>query len=170
MGLLWLQVLRSSPVRRIIATEPVAFRREKAERLGADTAIDPSSDGFAELLAEKLPEGADVIVDATGDPSAVEQAIPLLAPGGTFMIFGVCPAGSSVSFDPAQLYEKQARIVASKMPPATLDKAGRLIEAGRIACDELVTETRGLDLLAGSVAGFNDHRGSQVKVAINPWR
>ncbi|MFP3937910.1 MAG: alcohol dehydrogenase catalytic domain-containing protein [Phycisphaerae bacterium] len=170
VGLLWLQVMRNSPVRRIVVTEPVAFRREKAERLGADGAIDPSAERFAEILAEKLPEGANAIVDATGDPSAVEGAIPLLAPGGTFMVFGVCPAGSSVRFDPAELYEKQARIIASKMPPATLDKAGRLIEAGRIPCDELVTDTRPLDALANSVAGFNDHRNNQIKVAIDPWR
>lgn len=170
VGLLWLQVMRSSPVRRIVQTEPIAFRRDKAARLGADAVADPLTDGFAELIAEELPEGADVIIDATGDPHAVEDAIPLLAPGGTFMIFGVCPAGSSVRFDPAQLYEKQARIVASKMPPATLDTSARVIETGHIVCDELVTDTRPLDELADSVACFNNHRDSQIKVAIDPWR
>jgi 2-desacetyl-2-hydroxyethyl bacteriochlorophyllide A dehydrogenase len=169
VGLLWLQVVRSSPVRRVLVSEPVAFRREKAGRLGADVVIDPSDEDLPQRIRKELPAGADAIVDATGDPTAVEQAIDLLAPGGTFLIFGVCPAGSRVQFDPAELYEKQARIVASKMPPATLDVAARLIESGRIASDELVTDTRPLDQLAESVAGFETHREGQVKVAIDPW-
>jgi 2-desacetyl-2-hydroxyethyl bacteriochlorophyllide A dehydrogenase len=169
VGLLWLQVVRSSPVRRVVVSEPVAFRRDKAERLGADAVIDPSTGDLAARVREELPDGADAIIDATGVPSAVAQAIPLLAPGGTFLIFGVCPAGSRVQFDPAKLYEKQARIVASKMPPATLDVAARLIESGRIASDVLVTETRPLEKLAESVTSFEDHRDSQVKVAIDPW-
>lgn len=170
VGLLWLQVVRNSPVGRIVLSEPVAFRRDKAARLGADVTVDPTEQDLTELVGEELGEGADAVIDATGDPSAVEQTIPLLAAGGTFLIFGVCPAGSSVSFDPAMLYEKQARIVASKMPPATLDAAARVIESGLIDCDELVTDTRGLEELADSVAGFDDHRDTQIKVAIDPRR
>ena len=112
----------------------------------------------------------DFIVDATGDPHAIEQAAPLLAAGGTLMIFGVCPAGSRIALDPFELYNKQARVIASKMPPGTLDRSARLIAAGRVPCKELVTATLGLDQLADSVASFNAHRDRQIKVAIDPWR
>ena len=171
VGLLWAQMLRASPLRRLVQTELVAFRREKAARLGADVVIDPSAgDGLEAAVRRELPGGVDFIVDATGSPEAVQQALPLLARGATFLIFGVCPAGSSVSFDPFEIYNKEARIVASKMPPRTLGRAARLIESGRIACDEIVTETRPLDRLAESVAGFSEHRDTQVKVAIDPWK
>ena len=55
------------------------------------------------------------------------------------------------------------------MPPATLDRAAKLIESGRIPCEDIVTGTFGLADLAEKVAGFNDHRDSQVKVAVDPW-
>jgi L-iditol 2-dehydrogenase len=170
VGLLWAQMLRSSPCSRLIQTEIVGFRREKAKRLAADVVIDPSACSLAEAVREELPEGVDFIVDATGEPAAVEQAIGLLAKGGTFLIFGVCPMGSSVRIEPFALYNKEARIIASKMPPRTLDRSARLIESGRIPCEEIVTGTFALEKLAESVAGFNDHRDSQVKVAIDPWR
>lgn len=170
VGLLWGQMLKSSPCYRLVQTEIVPFRRDKARKLGADVVIDPAAGDLGKQVRAVLPDGVDFIVDATGDPAAVEQAIPLLARGGTFLIFGVCPAGSSIRVDPFELYNKEVKIIASKMPPRTLDRAARLIEAGRIPCQEIVTATFGLDALAGSVAGFNDHRDRQVKVAIDPWK
>ena len=169
VGLLWAQLLKQSLCSRLIQTEVVAFRREKAARLGADVVIDPAAGDLAERVAAERPDGVDFIVDATGDPTAVEQAMPLLARGGTFMIFGVCPAGSRVRIDPFELYNKEARIIASKMPPRTLGRSARLIESGLIPCDEIVTATLPLEELAASVAGFNDHRDRHVKVAIDPW-
>lgn len=169
VGLLWLAMLKSSPSSRLIQTEIADFRRQKAKRLGADVVIDPRTEDLPARVRAELPAGVDFIIDATGDPAAVEQAVPLLAKGGTFLIFGVCPEGSRVRIDPFHLYNKEAKIVASKMPPRTLDRAARLIEAGRIPCQEIVTASFGLADLAARVAGFNDHRESQVKVAIDPW-
>jgi len=169
VGLLWVQMLKDSPVSLLLVSEPVEFRRGKAAQLGADVVIDPTSADLGESVRSHLPGGVDFIVDATGDPQAVQQAIPLLARGGTFLIFGVCPAGSEVRFDPFELYNKQARIVASKMPPGTLDRAARLIESGRIACEQIVTETRPLSRLVESIEGFDVHRDAQIKVAIDPW-
>jgi len=170
VGLLWNQMLRSSPCYRLLQTEIAGYRREKARKLGADVVIDPGAGDLGEQVRGELPDGVDFIVDATGDPAAVEQAVPLLARGGTFLIFGVCPTGSSIRVDPFELYNKEAKVIASKMPPRTLDRSARLIESGRIPCEALVTATFGLDALADRIAGFNDHRDSQVKVAIDPWR
>jgi L-iditol 2-dehydrogenase len=170
VGLLWAQMLRSSPCFKLLQTEIAAFRRRKARALGADVVIDPGAGELAEQVRAELPDGVDFIVDATGEPQAVQQAIPLLARGGTFLVFGVCPMGSSLRLDPFELYNKEARIIASKMPPGTLDRSARLIESGRIPSREIVTATFGLDDLAEKVAGFNDYRDSQVKVAIDPWR
>ena len=170
VGLLWAQMLKNSPCTRLLQTEIVAFRRQKAEQLGADVVIDPGAVDLAEAVRDELPDGVDFIVDATGEPEAVEQAIGLLAKGGTFLIFGVCPAGAGIRITPFELYNKEARIIASKMPPRTLDRSARLIESGRIPCEQIVTGTFALEQLAEKVAGFHDHRDSQVKVAIDPWR
>ena len=170
VGLLWGQMLRSSPCRRLLQTEIVGFRRRRAKELAADVVIDPAAGDLAEQVRAELPDGADFIIDATGDPAAVEQAIGLLARGGTFLIFGVCPTGAGIRIDPFELYNKEAKIIASKMPPRTLDRSARLIESGRIPCERIVTATFGLDELGAKVAGFNDHRDTQVKVAIDPWQ
>lgn len=169
VGLLWTQLLASSPLRLLIQTELLAYRRRKAGRLGANVVIDPSREDVGERVRQALPEGVDVIVDATGSPPAIQQALPLLARGGTLLIFGVCPSGSRIELDPFQLYNKEARVIASKMPPMTLDRSARLIEAGRFATRELVTSTIGLSSLAAAVEGFERNARAQVKVAVDPW-
>jgi L-iditol 2-dehydrogenase len=168
VGVLWAQMLKSSLCRLLLQTEVVPFRRRQAAKLGADVVIDPSAD-LAGKVRKLLPEGVDYIIDATGSPPAIEQALPLLARGGTFMVFGVCPAGSKLSFDPFVLYNKEARIIASKMPPMTLDRSARLIESGRIANDKIVTATLPLSALADAIAGFEANAARQIKVAVDPW-
>ena len=93
VGLLWTALLARSPVSPLLQTEIEEFRRRKALRMGADVVLDPAAGGFEQSLRSQLPEGADYIIDATGDPSAIQQALPLLARGGTLLIFGVCPVG-----------------------------------------------------------------------------
>ena len=168
VGLLWTQLVKSSPAGRILQSEAVAMRRGKAETLGADVAIDPA-DGLAAAVRAELREGADYIIDATGDPEAIQEAVDLLAPGGTFMMFGVCPAGATIEVEPHEMFRKEATILGSKMPPGTLHRSARLIESGRIACEEIVTTTRGLAETADLVAGFSEHRDAHVKIAIDPW-
>ncbi len=55
------------------------------------------------------------------------------------------------------------------MPPGTLARAARLIEAGVIPCQEIVTAMLPLAELPKAVQSFNTWRDRQVKVAINPW-
>jgi len=168
VGLLWAQVLKSSPARTVVQTEIVPFRRDRAKALGADVVIDPGEEDLARSV-DGLGGGADYIIDATGSAEAVQQALPLLAPGGTFMIFGVCPAGSNVRLDPHEMFLKESTIIASKMPIGTLDRAARLIESGRIACEEIVTTTLPLAKLSDAIEGFNAHCDRYIKVAIDPW-
>ena len=169
VGLLWASVLAGSPCRPLIVTEPVAMRRRRAQAIGATHVLDPQAGDLAEAVRRIVPDGVEFIVDATGEPAAIEQALPLLAPGGTFMIFGVCPAGASVRFDPFELYNKQARVIASKMPPHQLPRSAAMIDAGLIPCDQIVTATVGLDELARRVSEFATGRDANVKIVVDPW-
>ena len=131
--------------------------------------LDPQARDFERVVRGQLPDGVDCIIDATGDPAAIQQALPLLARGGTMLLFGVCPVGSKVTVDPFHLYNTEGRIVASKMPPATLARSARLIEAGVIPTDQIVTATLPLSQWPQAVRSFNAWRDRQVKVAIDPW-
>jgi len=171
VGLLWAQLLVGGPRGVLIQTEIEPFRRDKAAALGADVVIDPNAEDLGDRVRREAPGGVDYLIDATGSPDAVQQALDadLLAPGGTAMLFGVCPIGTRLTFEPHEMFAKEITILGSKMPPGTLDRAAGLIAAGRIDCDAIVTTTLPLGDLSAAIEGFTAHRGSRVKVAIDPW-
>ncbi len=170
VGLLWGLLLRCSPLSLRLQSEPEPYRRGLAEEICmVHHALDSADPDLPAKVRDLTGGGVDYVIDATGNPQAVQQGIELLADGGTFMIFGVCPSDAEIRLNPFELYNKQARILSSKMPPGTLDRAVHLIEAGLIPSEQLVTETRPLSDLGRSVAAFNEHRNTQVKVAIDPW-
>jgi 2-desacetyl-2-hydroxyethyl bacteriochlorophyllide A dehydrogenase len=168
VGLLWNQMLKNSPSAYLIQSEPVAYRRQAAAALGADLVIDPSSENVAERVRAILPEGVDFIVDASGNPQAVEEGIRLVRKGGTFMIFGVCPKESAIRVDPHEIYQREMRIIASKMPPRKLNQAARLLESGKIDYERIVTTVRGLDAVVEAIHMFTEGRNRHVKIAIDP--
>jgi len=167
VGLLWNQMFRSSPCTCLIQSEPVAYRRQAAIELGANLVIDPSRESVAERVREVLPDGVDYIVDASGDPEAVEEGIRLVRKGGTFMVFGVCPKESQIRVDPHELYQREMRVIASKMPPRKLHQAARLLESGRIDSERIVTTLRGLDDVVEAIHLFTEGRDRNVKIAID---
>src|SRR5213079_3315710 len=83
VGLLVTQLLRRSGA-RVIAVEPSALRRTFAERCGADSAIAPSDDALLHALT--AGRGADIAIDASGGPGALQQAIDSVAPEGTVVV------------------------------------------------------------------------------------
>jgi 2-desacetyl-2-hydroxyethyl bacteriochlorophyllide A dehydrogenase len=83
VGLLVTQLLRRSGA-RVIAVEPSALRRSFAERCGAEATI-ASSDG-ALVRALTGGRGADIAIDASGSPSALQAAIDCVAPEGTVVV------------------------------------------------------------------------------------
>jgi len=170
VGLLWNQLLRRSPISLLVQSEPVLMRRERARRLGADLVIDPHHEDIAAKVREVAPEGIDYIIDASGNPQALEEGIPLVKNSGTFMIFGVCPAEATININPHNLYQKEMRIIASKMPPYSLQRAVQMILAGLIDYKEIVTDSFSLADLGNAIDMFESARDKQVKMIIDPWK
>jgi L-iditol 2-dehydrogenase len=59
---------------RVIASDPLPYRRDIARELGAHTLVDPSErDPVEQVKALTDGRGADVVVVAVGHPKAIEQ-------------------------------------------------------------------------------------------------
>jgi 2-desacetyl-2-hydroxyethyl bacteriochlorophyllide A dehydrogenase len=83
VGLLVTQLLRRSGA-RVIAIEPSALRRSFAERCGAEAAIAPGEAALLRTLTSG--RGADIAIDASGSPAALQEAIDCVAPEGTVVV------------------------------------------------------------------------------------
>ena len=140
-GLLHVQVAAAAGVQRIVAVDPVDFRRRAAERLGATLALGPGDD-LADAV-RGLNDGrlADVAILATGVPEALVSASGVLARYGTVLLFGAPAPGVPVPLSLNELFWRRELTVVSSYGAGDVDLARslELIEKGLVDADALVT-------------------------------
>ncbi|MEZ5596876.1 MAG: zinc-binding dehydrogenase [Pseudomonadales bacterium] len=83
---------------RIIAIDPQAARLDIARSLGATDCLAPDADLVARVR-ELTRGGADYVVECSGNPAAIEQAIAVLATPGWSAQVGAPPVGTHVRLD-----------------------------------------------------------------------
>lgn len=84
------QLLRMVGACPVIAVDPLPTARERALRLGADTALDPADPEFATLLrAAAGTGGVAAAFDFAGVPAARDQALAALAEYGRQVLVGL---------------------------------------------------------------------------------
>jgi threonine 3-dehydrogenase len=90
IGLMATAVVRHAGARLVVVSEPIAFRRELAMRMGATIAIDPLERDLASVQAELgMVEGFDVALEMSGNARALRSAISNMAHGGAIAILGL---------------------------------------------------------------------------------
>jgi 2-desacetyl-2-hydroxyethyl bacteriochlorophyllide A dehydrogenase len=85
VGLLLTQVLKRSGARTLIAVDPVSRRREAALLAGADAAIEPGPSLVEHVMALTDGGGADIAIEVSGNPGALDLAIDCLRFQGTIV-------------------------------------------------------------------------------------
>jgi len=90
IGLMATAVARHAGARQVVVSEPNAYRRDLARRMGATIAIDPRERGLTDVFAElDMVEGFDVAMEMSGNPAALSAAIEAMAHGGGVAILGI---------------------------------------------------------------------------------
>ena len=156
IGLIWTQLLAGSALTSITQTDRVGYRCQKARQLGANDVLDVSRENLSEFVQDRFPEGFDYVVDASGDPRAIEEGVRYVKPGGTFMVFGVAPADSRCNIDPYLIFSREIKIIGAKMPPLTMERAVKLVESGRIDYGTIISEAFPLEKLPEAFAMFEE--------------
>ena len=90
IGLMAIAVVKHAGARFVVASEPNAYRRELALRMGATIAVDPTERDLGEVWPELgMVEGFDVALEMSGNAAALRSAIGAMAHGGGVAILGI---------------------------------------------------------------------------------
>ena len=170
VGLLWSQLISNSVKIQLLQTEVAETRRKVAEKLGADITINPRKEKLAEVVRDTMPDGLDYIIDATGSSAAIQEALPLLRKGGTFMIFGICPPTEKLSIIPFEIFEHELSIISSKMLSFKMSKAIKIVQSGLIETDVIVNRIMSLEELEDGLQWVVDDPDKSIKMMVDPWR
>ncbi len=165
MGLLLVQAMKRSGACRIDVVEKRIERRNLCLLMGANTAIDANTN-LRKTLFEQAPYGYAIVVDATGMPDVIRNALQFVKPRGQYLQFGVAPKSVSVAWEPYEIYHKDLTIIGSFALCYTFQPAVAWIANHVVEVENLVSHILPLTEFE---AGFRDFAaGNTLKVHIRP--
>ncbi len=156
IGLLQIQVATLADPSHILGVEPLAHRRDAALAAGASQ-VAASGAG--------IEPDFDVVFEASGTPEAVTTAVDLCRPGGTVVLVGI-PDEDSTTFQASTARRKGLTLMLVRRSVPAHERAFRLIEAGRIKLDGLVSHRFPLDRSTDAFELAASRTG--LKVVIEP--
>lgn len=115
VGLLITQVLKNEGASRIVSVDPFPLRRDLSKQLGAEMSLDSNDDVAPAVMQMTEGLGAPVVIEASGNPRALQTAIECAAFQGRIVV------GSWYGTKPAELklggafHRKRLRIVSSQV-------------------------------------------------------
>jgi L-iditol 2-dehydrogenase len=144
-------------------------RLQIGEKLGAFRTFNYHQISDLPAVVKDLTDGwgADVVIEATGVPTAWESAIALGRPGATINLFGGCPKNTTISVNTEQLHYNELMLKGVfHNTPTYVREALSLLASRTIPFELLLSDRRPLQDLEKV---FQDMKNRQaIKVAIHP--
>jgi L-iditol 2-dehydrogenase len=112
--------------------------------------------------------GADSVIEAVGSPATWQWAIQMVRCGGTVNLFGGCPRGTQVEFDPTALHYSEITIKSTfHHTPHFIREALDAVARGEIRASDFVTGEIPLQELPQMFEHMK-HRNGELKTAVIP--
>ena len=171
IGINAVQGARHAGASRIIAVDPVPFKREMALQLGATDAVENIS--LAGDLARSLTngQGADNAIVTVGVTTSehLGAAFSTIRKGGTLAVTGVgnfAEVGIPVSLIELTMYQKRIHgvLYGNLSPSRAVPQLLGLYQAGQLKLDELITRRYRLDQINEGYADM--HAGRNIRGVI----
>jgi 2-desacetyl-2-hydroxyethyl bacteriochlorophyllide A dehydrogenase len=162
LGLLAIQVLKAKGL-RVLAVGRTEHREDLARALGADDFTTSGAVGAAEAArAFSGREGVDLVIETAGTGVAVGQALELTRPGGRVVLTGLPHEMSTVNF--FGVVRRELRIIGSMIYQEEFPEAIRLLSAGTVTVDRLVTHRFPLERIQEAFAAHRTPEAIKVTV------
>ena len=165
IGLLILQMARLAGVSKVLATDLLPHRLEKAQTFGADETH--LVEGSLSDHGAAHPEGwgLDVVFEAAGENAAVEMAVAAVRPGGKVILVGI-PADDRTSFTASLARRKGLTFKLVRRMKLTYPRAIQLVESGKVDVRSLVTHTFPFDQAAEAFTVAARRDGLKVMIKL----
>jgi len=154
---------------RVVIVEPQLNRHPIAMQLGAELALDPSTNNVADEVAALTGlRGADLVIEGSGHPSAMAAALELARFGGRVVYVGINP-GAEVFAPLGLLVTKALRVQGNVGSAGIWPAALRFLERTGIDLAPMVSASFPLSQAVEALSAAND-RSTNIKVHIHGER
>lgn len=174
LGLYAVAVAKARGAATVIAVDGVRERLELAQEFGADAIIDITkvpADKDRTKIVRKLTEdqGADVVVEVVGHPSAIDEGLKMLGQFGRYVEIGNINIGKTFEFDPSRfVFANKTMVGVSLYDPAVLSRALAFLDTyqDKLPFDRLSAACYSLDDINDAFAAAEGKR--DVRASIVP--
>jgi S-(hydroxymethyl)glutathione dehydrogenase/alcohol dehydrogenase len=148
----------------VIAVDSFPEKSEAAKEMGATHALPAGPDAVGAIRSLTGGRGADYVIDTTGLTAVQEECLEAARPGGTVVLAGLAPMGSSTNLPGALLTRQEKTVMGTYYGTADPFRDFPLYAehylAGRLPLDRMITRTYALeeineaftDMLGGKLA------------------
>jgi (R,R)-butanediol dehydrogenase/meso-butanediol dehydrogenase/diacetyl reductase len=157
---------RALEAHRVVVSDPVATRRALATALGADAAVDPSTDDVAAACRSVLGGPPPVVIECSGKPGLINEAMTLAAVDGRVGVVGACMSSDTVFPFTGLQKELDVRFAVYYDRQDFVDTL-RALDDGSLVVEGLVTDVIDLDRLPETFATLLTGAG-EGKIVVEP--
>ena len=168
-GLLLAQLLVRSGAGSLTVAAPTQRKLDLVAEHGADhlVLIDRANPSAAYArLRELAVDGFDVVIDATGAISVLQQVEPLVRAGGTIFVYGMTAESAAWSVAPYNIFRRELTIKGSFAQQFSFDRSLSALRGGRVDTQGMITHRFSLEEYSEALAAVAD--SSCVKAIIIP--
>ena len=162
IGLCAVGIAKAAGASWVVATDTEPYRLELATRMGADLALDGRAEDTVERIqAATGGDGVEVVLEMSGSPAALDQALRFATRGGRLSLLGIF--GEPVAVDLSNLFiEKGLRAygIFGRQIYDTWERTQDLLRSGALDVTPILTHRfdlgdweQGFDLLGSRHAG-----------------
>lgn len=163
MGQQLVQAFVNAGAGELVVVDTSETKLELARQWGATKTV-LAEQAEQQLSSGEYARGFDIVTDATGIPSVIEQAFRYMGPAAKYLQFGVTDEKASIRLSPFDLYHKDWTLIGSMAINHTFLPALEWVKAGRIRTEHLVTRTISLGEVPEWFSSPRDPRDLKVQI------
>ena len=157
MGLMMLELAKRTGAATVDMVDLNEDRLTTARTLGCSHAATTAD-------AIERPRGWDVVIDATGNARAIQDALGRVGKGGTYLQFGVADYAARATIDPYRIYNEEITITGSMAVLHSYERAAELFAGGVLDPDVFISDRLPLADYAGALQQFQAGKGRKIQV------
>ena len=169
MGQIHLQLVKAAGAARTILIDVFQWKLDLGLERGANDVINAQEQDPVEAVMEMTKGlGADLVIEAVGIMSTIEQGVRMLKKHGKLVIFGLSPEGAEARIVPFDVLTRELTIVGAWVNPYTFPRAMLAMLNKQVEAESLISEEVPLDNINEALQHLAEKPDGFMKALIIP--
>lgn len=168
VGLMTIIAAKSFGAKEIIVSDMEPLRLEAAKRMGATRTINVKDENMDATISELTAQsGVDMVVETSGNVSALQSSVELTKRGGSIVVVGF-PAKEEVPLNVTLMLQKEIDLYSVYRYTNAYPLAIQLLESMGSQVASIITDKYSIDDIAEAMGQALTNRAESLKVMVYP--